>query len=553
MAATLPSRATRARSTTPVGIPGDGTFSPYEFQVTNEPNADVLLKSLRAAGYSLEAVVGDLADNPIDAEATTILVSLGTDEGGVWWLEVADDGSGMATDILDQMMRLGSRTSHDLSRDLGAFGIGSDTAALAIGRNKHVVTKASGSPWLSSMWDLDVIEAEQRFVKHLGEARTDEVQLFEDAFRRAGLVVPQTGTIVRVTKGDRVGRKDVASAERAVLKYVGQTYRRFIVPKGRFTMMVNGTKAEPIDPLWRHHAQTAILLDEQVEFSWKDETGASRTDTIGVCVTHLPDLGGQEAAREAGITIMNAGFYILRNGREIAAGKTLGMFQRHNDHLRFRAELNFPAALDAQLGVTFLKSSTDVRIASQSLRDRIEQVVGPYRRQSAKLYKRSAKVSEGDIPHEQAAKIISSRAAFLRRPTAEIERRDRHGHADDDTATDGVTKRTRRSGDREPRSSTQNVLADRAEFEARQLGPTAPFYEGWLKGKKITVVYNTDHPAYERLILENRDNLGTIAAIDFLTYSLVAAELRNVDENSARFMEAMREDASFNLRQLLTV
>lgn len=554
MAATLPSRARRASPTDQVALPGLTTGSPFEFQVTNEPNADILLKSLRSAGYSLEAVVGDLSDNPIDADATTILISLGTDADGLWWLEVADDGSGMAEDILDQMMRLGSRTQHDLGRDLGAFGLGSDTAALAIGRNKHVVTKADGSPWLSSMWDLDIIEAEQRFVKHLGKAREQEIELFADAFRRVGLDVPATGTIVRVSKGDRVGRKDVPSAERAVLKYVGQTYRRFIIPKGRFTMMVNGTKAEPIDPLWRGHDQTSVLLDEQIDFSWKDETGASRTDTIGVCVTHLPDLGGQEAAREAGITIMNAGFYILRNGREIAAAKTLGMFQRHNDHLRFRAELNFPAALDAQLGVTFLKSSADIRIASQALRDKIEQVVGPYRRQSAKMYKRSAKVTEEDIPHEAAAKIIGSRAAFLRRPPAEIERRDRRDEGtEDEAAPDSETKRTRSSTDREPRSSTQNALADRAEFEARQLGPTAPFYEGWLKGRKITVVYNTDHPAYERLILENRDNLGTIAAIDFLTYSLIAAELRNVDENSARFMEAMREDASFNLRQLLTV
>jgi len=43
-------------------------------------------------------------------------------------------------------------------------------------------------------------------------------------------------------------------------------------------------------------------------------------------------------------------------------------------------------------------------------------------------------------------------------------------------------------------------------------------------------MYNADHPAYQRLILDNRDNRGQIAAMDYLVWSLVAAELRNVDE-----------------------
>jgi len=67
------------------------------------------------------------------------------------------------------------------------------------------------------------------------------------------------------------------------------------------------------------------------------------------------------------------------------------------------------------------------------------------------------------------------------------------------------------------------------------------------------VTYNADHPAYQRLILDNRDNRGQIAAIDYLVWSLVSAELRNVDDEHAAFAERMREDASFNLRQLLTV
>lgn len=543
--------ATKARTASASALDLGASLSgdvAYEFLVGNDPNPDVLLESLRASGYTLEAVVGDFIDNPIDAEASVILLTMDVNKKtGEWSLEIADNGSGMDEETLDQMMRLGSRTSHDLSRDLGAFGLGSDTAALAIGRRKHVVTAFDPDTWLSSMWDLDVIRHQKKFVKHMGAARESEMARFRAAFERVGLQVPEVGTLVTVSKGDRVGRKDLGSAVKAILKYVGQTYRRFLVPNGGLTIMVNGEKAVPIDPLWRDHNETSILLDDKFEFTWRDADGAEQTEMIGIVVAHLPDLGGIEANKAGGITIDKEGFYVLRNSREIVAGKTLGLFTRHNELSRFRCEVNFPAALDAQIGVSFLKSSADVKL-SQGVRDKVDQVVAPYRRQSARLYGKSHKRADEQVPHEEASKLIKSRAPFLRRPQADIEKRG--------PRTDKGKPRSPKDQDSDrtqsPRERGQRALAELAVFEAKHLGVTAPFYEGSLDGRKIVVTYNADHPGYQRLILENRDNRGTITALDFLVYSLVAAELRNVDDNNARFMEAMREDASFNLRQLLT-
>ena len=60
----------------------------------------------------------------------------------------------------------------------------------------------------------------------------------------------------------------------------------------------------------------------------------------------------------------------------------------------------------------------------------------------------------------------------------------------------------------------------------RDLGPTAPFYDASLIGRKVLVTYNGQHPFYERFVLENRDNRSVISAVDFLVYSLATAELR---------------------------
>jgi Histidine kinase-, DNA gyrase B-, and HSP90-like ATPase len=521
----------------------------FSFDSDNRPNADILLSSLRSAGYTLETVIGDIVDNTIDAGAANVVVNLSVDgKADEWTLEVGDDGCGMDLETLDQMMRLGSRSEHDLSSDLGAFGLGSDTAALAIGRRKHVITSYEPGAWASSVWDLDVIMRERSFIKHLGDARTEEIALFAAAFAQADLEVPETGTLVRVTKGDRIGRTALTPAVKSVMKYLGETYRRFLVPNGGLTIWVNGQMVPPIDPMWREHPETMVLLDEQIDYTWRDEDGDSRTEKIGVFVVHLPDLGGQEANKDAGIRIDNSGFYVLRNGREIVGGTTLRTYTRHNEFSRFRVEINVPAVLDSQLGVSFLKSVFELKPA-QGLRDKLDQVVGPYRRQSRKLYLQSRKDAPENVPHEEAAKQIKSRSPFLRKPEAEIERRGPRKPTDDGSKPESKPPERTRS----PRARAQKSLADQATFDAKRLGATAPFYEGTLIGRKILVTYNADHPAYQRLILDNRDNRGQITAIDYLVWSLVAAEIRNVDDNSARFMEAMREDASFNLRQLLTV
>ena len=517
------------------------------FDRSNEPNADVLLPSLRSSGYSLETATGDILDNSIDGDADEIGVNLAYDKKTEEWeLEIADNGIGMDEPVLDQMMRLGSRSDHDLDRDLGAFGLGSDTAALGIGRNKHVITSPEPGVYLSAMWDLDVIVEEQKFVKHMAEATDEEIELFDAAFERSGFEVPETGTVVRITRCDRVGRKDLHSAKGAVGKYIGQTYRRFLVPNGGLEVHVNGEEVEPIDPMMRDNPETLVLLDDQAEFTWKDKDG-THTDTFGLFAVHLPDFGGKEANEDAGIRPGGSGFYILRNGREIVAHTTLRQFTQHAEFARFRCEITMPATMDSQLGVTFLKSSVDVK-PTQGLNHKIDQLTAPYRRQSRKMHLKSRKDAPEQVPHDEAAKQIKSRSPFLRKPKAEIEKRGPRKTAENSQKNSKDAKQTR-----SPRDRTQNALADQATFEAKALGATAPFYEGALIGRHIIITYNSDHPAYQRLILDNRDNRGQITGVDFLVWSLVAAELRNYDDNSARFMEAMREDASFNLRQLLTV
>jgi hypothetical protein len=515
------------------------------FDDLNEPNAEILMRSLRVSGYSLEATLEDHCDNSIDAGAKRIAVHLEHDKSGdEWTLYIADDGSGMDRVTLDQMMRLGSRVEHDLDSDLGAFGVGSDTATLAIARRKHVLTKGPDG-LLSAIWDVDVIEEKKKFVKHLSVASDEERSVFEAAFKRYGLRTPSTGTVVLIGKADRVDRTQVPAAARSVSRSFASTYRRFLKPNGGISIRVNGDMVEPTDPLMRSNPDTEILLEDSIPFTYRDQEGKKRSERFGIVVAHVPDLGGPEANKKAGITIDTSGFYVLRNNREIVPHTTLKLYRRHNEVIRFRAELAFPGTLDDQLGVTFLKSAVALN-PSQALKDKIREASSPYRRQSQERVRSSRKDAKVQVPHDEAAKQIKGKAALLRTP--EVDK----GSSSSKKESGRGSKRGESEGtDEGGKKAIRQRLATEARFEAKELGDYDPFYEPRLDRKQVVVTYNARHPAYERLILENRENRGQLSAIDYLVWSLSAAELRAVDDEQAAFAQRMREDMSFNLRQLL--
>ncbi len=518
----------------------------FQYTEDNIPNPEVLLPSLRRSGYTIETAIGDLTDNPLDAEADLIVITL-EKRGDDWTFSVADNGTGMNRDTLDQMLRLGSRAGHDLSSDLGAFGLGSTTASLSLGRQQHVITRSDDGVCLSGATDLDETVRARKFVKHLAEAQDAEVALFHQAFDSYGLPTPVTGTVVRVTKCDNIGRSQLKSAVESVKKFIGQSYRYFINAGKRF--YVNGELVEAIDPLERDNPETIVLFDDIFEYVYsKGHTRADEAENIGVILVQLPNWGGQEANRRHGYTIERSGFYVMRNRREIVPHTALSLYTHHNEYARFRGELLFPASMDQDLGVSFMKSVWELK-PSQSLKDKLDQVISPYRRQARRFYNTSLSNSADEVPHTEAAKVIKQRAPFLRKPDTQIKKRlprTKGGERNDGSSTD--SKRIRPLHEIE----THNALAEAASFEVKDLGPTGPIFDTTLIGQKVIVTYNGQHPFYQRFLLENRDNRAIVTAIDYLAYSMATSELNAKDDDTYKFIERMRDDMSFNLRQLLS-
>lgn len=487
---------------------------PRDPRLDNSPNARKLLASLRYLGYDNLYAISDLVDNSIDADASRVFVSIQKVRGD-YVIDIADDGTGMTEAELDQASRLGSETPRNSATDLGRFGMGLVTASLSMGRRLTIVTKTAGGPLLANVTDVDHMMAENAFVRErFGNAASDDETLFNAYLQDA-----ESGTVVRITKSDGFTRKSVGAFETRLTQHLGQTYRMFI--RASRKLFVNSEEVPVNDPLWLDHAGTVVYSDEVYDIKYADTEGKEIKHPVRARLVILPDHGSTTANKQAGYNVQKAGFFVLRNNREIAAAQLLDIkpLSRHPDFIRFRAELFVPGSLDEGLGIEFTKR--DIKL-TQSVHNQLESAVGgtiqSLRNQIKKRVTRSAAEK---VDHQSSERLIDSKSSLLMKPAPR--------------AMDGSTT---------PLGSVK--------FRLNSFGREGPIYACEQQGRTIFIDWNVDHPFYSRFVLANRDDRDALNAIDALIFSLATAELRTFDEEAQHFVETWKTVFSSNMRILLS-
>jgi Histidine kinase-, DNA gyrase B-, and HSP90-like ATPase len=513
------------------------------FDKPNVPNAAILMSSLRHLGYSNQSAIADLIDNSIDADANDIAVEVAREQGD-FVISVLDNGVGMDEQTLDEAGKLGSDTERNVASDLGLYGMGLVTASISIGRRLRVLTKTDSNPLLVSVTDLDEMVTRNEFVKHLAPATKADHREFEETFRRNELEVPETGTVVTISKSDGMQYKSTGHFVNALRKDLAQTFRHYLAA-GK-ALRINGDLAEPVDPLHLDLDGVKVFSDETYDFKFTDADGVGITEKFRLKIVVLPDFG-IDGNKERGFDIKNQGFYVLRNSREIAAAQTLGLFVKHGEFNLFRAELYVPATMDAVLGVNFMKR--DVK-PSQALTDKLREVAAGQLKTIRK--QRKNKVVKEDRPdqHDEAARLITAKSHLLVKPKAEIEKRSRRTIRDGDRR-DGKEPDGERT--RIPQRKTQLTQADlNCRFETVSLSEGGPIFEAHQEGRTIIIQWNVDHPFYQRFVVEGNGDQGLVTAIDFVMWAWASAELMVYEDGkSADLLDQMKSLISMNTRTLL--
>jgi hypothetical protein len=499
--------------------------------VRNDPNPGLMV-SLRFCGYSNYSAVMDIADNSLDAQARNIWVNCVTVKGERI-VQIIDDGRGMTASQLDEALKLASRRESRGDEDLGKFGMGLVTAGHSIGRRIEVITRPVDSPAvMRSASDLDLMAEHDDFVK--------EAIIYDNAEDRALLdqyVGPgHSGTIVTILKCDNLGHNTTEVSE-VLAKRMAQTFR-FFIGQG-VNIHINKNRLTAIDPLMRNDPATTFHTRMRYPVTYTTRSGEKRRSQIYLTMVTLSD-----SVEMAGTTD-NAGFYVLRNGREIHGKSMLGLRGKHPDFRRFRGELSFSSELDEVMGVNFEKQRCEL---NGELLEELRKLTDPiFRRISAKERERKI-IKNSTLRHDAANKRFRDRSRHLQLPQIQVEERN--------TKT---CQKDKKAEKKEPKAKQQTrtprrIRLKNGEMEGMiqhvRLGVKGPVYEPLLEGRCLTVRLNVDHEFYVNCYHEAPERI--ISAIDLFLYSWSTSELRaRTDENSA-MLEEMRGVMSDNLRLLLT-
>lgn len=535
--------------------------------VENPPNPARLFKSLRDSGYSNDAAVADLVDNSIDADATRVRVFVEPENGRFapdsTRVVVADDGRGMSLPVLSEGMKLGSEAAHDLSSDLGKYGMGLITAAISMGQRLIVLTKTSDGELLCAVHDLNIISDRNAFLVELRVADSVWTKLWMDY-----CVTHDHGTVVIIERCDQLSYLNAASFTTRLKRHLGQTFRRFIIAKSQRTeeeldsfLSVNKSPVFAVDPLMLAEnkdflfPKTRDLLQSifaepietlRIKVPVDPNDSEMGSDELVVQLVALPELG-QALSTELGINAANSGIYVMRNQREIAPAQTLSLFTKAQALTGFRAELHVPATLDKRIGVNWTKQRVE---PDEFIRAELKKALGPHIAGVRKRY--AKKTSEThSVDHKSYEKLISKKAKLLTLPRQQAVERTRTGTRKGTITPKGTEAVRTGNGDLRDR------MRDRCEFREAHMTASGPLWEPEMVGTKIVVTFNIDHPLWTRFVVEqDESDIGTASVVELLhlfAFCMSTAEFSQFgeEEHFQRLLN-MRQQLSNNMRVLLT-
>ena len=513
--------------------------------VANEPNARILISALQHIGYDDISAIADIIDNSIDANATEIKIFIDKDENNKIKITIVDNGQGMDRATLDEALKLGSNTIHEDIADLGKFGMGLSTAGLALANKTIVLTKnAESSKILKSKTDVNIIKEKNKFVKILEGANEEETVYFKN------MVKNDSGTIIILEDCIGIKSSEASTLKEKVIKNVARVFRNFM---SKTAFYVNDIKIEPDDPLRlkvkNDELKGTLFSEEDYTVKWKDKNNEEKNGSIHVKLSVLPECDAN-IARKMGFNMVNQGFSILRNNREIAYGylpKWDGI-ARHPDLNRFRGEISFSSEMDDAMGVNFRKNGIDM---VDSINNALRFAISPQIKTIRSRGRKKAKVStEEREDHENAEKMLNKMSKILTLPKAKKEVRNGGKHIKEDENNE--QQESQDKNDRIP-NKTQNISAI-AQFELIHMGETGDIYRAEQIGKKIVISWNVDHPFYQKFIAENLDNKNVIKIADFLIYTLASAQIQFMadDDEKSTIMSNIISTMSTNMRNLLS-
>ena len=327
------------------------------------PEADSMIETFRAIGYTLETAVADIIDNSITAGAKNVWITRIWD-GDNSSICIKDDGHGMNSDECIQAMRPGSKNPLEErdAVDLGRFGLGLKTASFSQCRKLTLLSKRKGGNPVGWTWDLDYVGKVKKW-EVLQWVPNEYLHIIDDI--KSGTAVIWSELDRLVTEGteaeDENARQKFTDSLSVVRKHIAMVFHRFL-KDGDFKVFWGEDEIKPWDPFCLVEDKTQAYPVEDLSF------GNEIVDIKGYVLPHKDEFSSEAAYKAAegvyGYPAMQ-GFYVYRGKRMLLAGDWLGLFRKEDHYKLVRIMIDLPNTLDTQWQIDIKKSTAIPPISCQ--------------------------------------------------------------------------------------------------------------------------------------------------------------------------------------------
>jgi len=301
-----------------------------------------LLNAQRKLGYTIEAAIADIADNPYDAGATKCYITLKHKEKSrgakvIDNIIFADNGRGMTKyELTKALVPASTGRTRKYTNELGYFGVGLLASGLALGNRIEIFTRGSEGDFYSYIdWNEKV--KDNTPVNIVRPCTQDEKVSVLNAYLKES----DTGTVVWLSDLQLVSKKyDVLMSE--IGYHLSTTYYDL---RDNYQIFLNNDPVKPWDFIERE--DSPFVSDVKTFPVTRDANGRTIDAKITLQLSYVKQTNHKRWLEIMGRTNDNQGGALIRNGRMLTRGDMMGIEKKNPAHNALRFVLSYDnVALD---------------------------------------------------------------------------------------------------------------------------------------------------------------------------------------------------------------
>jgi hypothetical protein len=302
-----------------------------------------LLNAQRKLGYTVEAAIADIADNPYDAGASWCYIDMKTRDVTAKTAKIvehiifADNGRGMNEHELSKsLVPASTGRIRKYTNELGYFGVGLVASGLSLGNRIEVYTRGSEGDFFSYI-DFNEKEKTNSPVNVVRPCSSKESHSVLDAYLRGA----KTGTVVWISNLQLTSKKyDVMMSE--INYHLSTTYYGL---KDKYKIILDGKAIKPWDFIEKN--DSPFTSPVKVFHVVKDAKGNPINAEITLQLSYVKETNHNRWFEIMGRTNENQGGALVRNGRMLTRGDMMGIAKKNPAHNALRFVLSYDdVALD---------------------------------------------------------------------------------------------------------------------------------------------------------------------------------------------------------------